>query len=79
MRLLKCNEVKAKRGCEHSKLYSEVRDGAFPPPVKDGRQSLWPEDEVEAVLRYLVAGKSRDQIRALVRSLVEQRERRVPV
>ena len=59
--------------------YEQIREGAFPPPVKIGRKSVWPAHEVETVVAARVAGASDDRIRALVTKLVADRKRRFEV
>lgn len=50
------------------------KGGLFPRPVKiTSTTNGWPADEVEAVVRAKVAGKSDEEIRELVRSLVAAR------
>ena len=56
-----------------SLVYNRVRDELLPPPIKDGCMSIWPEDEIEAVQDYIIAGRTDDEIRSLVRRLVARR------
>ena len=57
-----------------SALAQQIRDGLFPPPVRVGaKKSAWPEHESDAILRARIAGKSDEEIRALVRRLVAER------
>jgi len=53
--------------------YARIQDGTFPPAVKVGRLSCWPAREIAAINEFLIASKSDDEIRALVRDLVAQR------
>lgn len=49
--------------------------GLYPPRIALGtRLNVWPLTEIEAVERAMAAGQSEDDIRALVRYLVEQRK-----
>ena len=55
-------------------FYDRTRDGSMPRPVKVGeRLSAWPAHETEAVGAATTAGKSRDDIKALVAGLERQR------
>jgi len=55
-------------------FYSRIREGLMPRPVKVGeRLSAWPDHEIEAINAATIAGKSRDEIRALVTDLERQR------
>ena len=66
--------VTAGTGRSRASLYQDIADGLFPPPVKIGHQaSAWPDDEVDTVNRARIAGKSEEEIRKLVKRLVEAR------
>ena len=53
-------------------------DGLMPPPISLGGSSKgYLKHEIQAVLNYLIVGKSDDEIRALVKSLVAQRQQLV--
>lgn len=56
-----------------SGIYQDIANELFVPPVKVGRSSAWPVHEVDAIIAARVAGKSDDEIRALVKSLVVAR------
>lgn len=62
-------------GIGHSTFYGRISEGLLPPPIKFGpRMSVWPSDELDAVMAAIVAGVSEDQIRALVADLVARRK-----
>ena len=65
--------VSAISGLAPSTIYRDVKRGTFPKPVKIGTVSAWPSDEVEAVTKARIAGKSDDEIRAIVADLHRQR------
>ncbi len=74
IRLIRKTELISRCGRTNSGVYADIADELMPPPVKLGaRMSAWPEHEIEAVLRARIAGKSADEIRALVRELVAAR------
>jgi|GEM_PF-2240749 len=54
--------------------YEQIRRQVFPAPVKDGRRSLVPSDEVEAVIAARIAGQDESQIRGIVQRLHAQRQ-----
>ena len=63
-------EVMRAMGRSHSSLYNDINNGLLTQPVRIGVQSVaWPDYEVDAVNRARIAGKSDDQIRALVAEL----------
>ena len=59
-------------------LYALMKDGLFPRPVKWGDKfSVWPEDEVYAVINARVAGRNNDELRQLVAELTDARATRL--
>jgi len=77
-RLLRVRAVCDKRGWKSKTTpYNQIREGLFPPPIRDGAINVWPEHEVDAVIDYVIAGRSEDDMRALVRDLVAQRSQAV--
>lgn len=71
--LLRLPDVMAATALARPTLYRDMRRGLFPRPVKLGRASAWPSDAVAAVIAARIAGKSDDEIRALVDDLQRQR------
>ena len=49
-RLLLLPEVRSRTGKATSTIYAEMAAGTFPRPLKRGRQSVWIESEVQAVI-----------------------------
>ena len=76
IRILRLPACKDKSGDSRSTTYQKIKDGLWPPPVAIGPRSRgWVEHEIEAVLAARVAGKSDEEIRSLVASLVDSRRR----
>lgn len=46
--LLPLPAVKARVGMGKTKIYEQIKAGAFPACIKNGRTSLWIESEVQA-------------------------------
>jgi prophage regulatory protein len=67
--------VKAKTGhASHTSIYSAIRIGLFTKPVSIGARSVgWPDDEIDAINAARIAGKSEEEIRALVDRLHAKR------
>ena len=62
-------------GDSRSTHYSNVKAGLYTPPVLIGERSVaWPENEIEAINAARIAGKSKDEIRELVKKLVAARK-----
>lgn len=77
-RLLSLPAVSAKRRNEaRSTIYQRVSQGLLTEPVKLGRSSAWPEDEIEAINAAIIAGASNDELRQLVRKLHADRKARM--
>ncbi len=75
MKLIKLPQVLGLNGKSRSTHYHEINIGLMTPPVKLGEQSVaWPEDEILAINRARIAGKSTEEIKQLVTKLVADRK-----
>lgn len=75
-RLLLRRKTAAERlGLTLSTFYRNQQAGLIPGPIRlpGGATSAWVSDEIEAVQRAIIAGKSDDELRALVAALTEAR------
>ena len=73
--LLRKPKVLQKSGHKHATFEARIRAGLFVPPVKiSQRSSAWPEDEVDRINAAVVAGKTPEQLRELVKKLVADRK-----
>ena len=66
-------EVKRVSGLARPTIYRDIKRGTFPRPVKIGVVSAWPAGEVETINAARIAGKTEDDIRAIVVDLERQR------
>lgn len=58
----------------NSTVYLKISEGLITKPVKIGpRASGWPEDEIAEINSARIAGKSAEEIRALVKRLEAER------
>ena len=65
--ILRLPAVKAESGASRSTIYLRIQQGLWPKPVKLGPRSVgWPASEVTAINTARIAGKTDDEIRALV-------------
>ena len=71
--LLRMPDVTAATALAKPTLYRQIKNGLFPRPVKLGRVSAWPSDAVNTVISARIAGKSDEEIRAIVADLQRQR------
>lgn len=70
LRLLSLPTVSAARRNEaKATTYLRIKQGLLTPPVKLGRSSAWPETEIEAINAAIIAGRTDDEIRTLVKEL----------
>ena len=77
--LLRRPSVESLTGFRRATIYSRIKSGLLPRPVKMGlRVSGWPARAITAVNEALIAGRSDDQIRTLVRDLVAARRTEGP-
>ena len=61
-------------GISKSTLQNRINSGLMTPPVPiGGRLVAWPSNEVESLIKAQIAGKTPDEIRLLVKILIEQR------
>ena len=75
MAILRMPAVLAETGHRsHASIYNAVRDGLFTKQVRIGQRAVgWPSDEVHAIIAARIAGKSDDDIRAVVVKLHHNR------
>lgn len=79
-RMCRRPEVLSTVGKGNTSLYGDIKNGLFPPPVKiSERSSAWPSSEVRAINAARIAGKSNEEIKALVAAIVKQREQAMSV
>ncbi len=66
--------VQSYRGEAKATIYLRIKQGLLTPPIKMGRSSVWPESEIEATNAAIIAGKSDEEIKALVKGLIAGRQ-----
>lgn len=65
--ILRLPAVKAQSGLSRSTIYLRISQGLWPRPVSLGARAVgWPAHEAEALNAARIAGKSNDEVRALV-------------
>ena len=73
--ILRFPAVKAETGHSHSTHYLRISQGLFTKPVSLGARAVgWPSNEVAAINAARIAGKTDDEIRALVAKLEAARK-----
>lgn len=56
-RLIRLKDVMATTGVARTFIYSEIKQGRFPAPVKAGSASLWVEAEVQMWIEHRIASR----------------------
>lgn len=72
--LIRLSEVETRYGAKRTTIEKHIAEGTFVPAIKLGKNTRWPADEVEAVVRARIAGRSDPELRALVRKLIADRQ-----
>ena len=74
-KLMRLPDVLAAYGAKRPTLYAHMAEGLFPKPVKLGAKfAAWPSDELAVVINARIAGKTPDEIKALVVELMAARK-----
>lgn len=64
----------ARAGAKRTLAYEWIPAGLIPPPIHVGVRAYLGAHEVDAIVAARLAGKSDEEIRALVQRLIEQRK-----
>lgn len=73
--ILRLPSVKSQSGYSRSTIYLRIEQGLWPKPVSLGARAVgWPASEVTVMNAARIAGKSDDEIRALVTNLEAARK-----
>lgn len=76
LRLIKNTEARSVLGIGNTSFYEQIKAGLIPPPVKLGVHSVaWPKHEIQAMVAARIAGQSDEEIKALVKQLIEHRQK----
>ena len=67
-------EVLRRKGGGKSSLYSAIKVGDFPKPIKLGLRRIgWPEHEVDAVMQFFLRGENQTELKAFVKKIETNR------
>ena len=67
--------VLSRTGMSHATLYRRISEGLFPPGVTLGNRSVgWLAHEVDAMLNAFAAGKTTEELQAIVKGIIEKRQ-----
>jgi prophage regulatory protein len=73
--ILRIPAVKSYSGLSRSTIYLRIAQGLWTKPVSLGARAVgWPSDEVEAINAARIAGKTDEEVRALVTKLEADRK-----
>jgi prophage regulatory protein len=74
-KILRLPAVKSESGLSRSTIYLRISEGLWTKPVSLGPRAVgWPSDEVAALNAARIAGKTEDEIRALVARMESARK-----
>jgi len=74
IRFLRLPQVIERTASSRSTVYASIKSGLLPPPIRLAPQSVgWAEHELNEVLKARFTAKTDDEIRALVKQLIEAR------
>lgn len=72
--ILRAPVVQKATGLPKSSFYAQIAEGLLP-PIRMGKRSVgWLESEINAIVFARAKGQSDEEIRSLVKQLVEQRK-----
>lgn len=72
--ILRLPAVMQKLGRAESTVYSDIKEGLLPKPVRIGPRAVgWPEAEIDAIISARIAGKTDEQVCGLVKELTAAR------
>ena len=78
--IFRLSYARAQLGVSRSTFYHQINEGLITKPVQIGARAVgWPSNELDAILNARIAGKSQDDIKALVIELQRQRTSKVEV
>ena len=73
--ILRIPAVKSESGLSRSTIYLRIAEGLWTKPVRLGARAVgWPSDEVAAINAARIAGKTDEEVRALVVKLEATRK-----
>ena len=73
--ILRIPAVKSESGLSRSTIYLRIAQGLWTRPVSLGARAVgWPSDEIEAINTARIAGKTDEEVRALVAKLEASRK-----
>jgi prophage regulatory protein len=72
-RLLRLTNLKECLGQGTTAIYDDIKEGVITPPLKLGRSSVWPENEIVEIQKAIIAGKPEHERKELVSCLVRAR------
>ena len=73
--MLRLPIVKARTGLSRSTVYLRISEGTIPRPLSLGGRAVgWPDYEIDAINHARIQGKSDDEIRVLVATMIRARE-----
>ena len=74
VKLLRLADVMSMMGLKRSAIYHQIENGLITKPIKlSSRASLWPNYEIQAVVKAIINNADETQRKALVQELMSSR------
>jgi len=73
--LISTREVLRRTGYSRTTLHNKINESLFIRPIKFGeRNTVWPQSEVEAFLKFIISEPSNEQVKELVQQIHDRRK-----
>ena len=68
-------EILRRTGYSRTRLHSKIKEALFISPIKFGdRNNVWPQNEVESFLRFMISEPSNEQVKEFVGRIHDRRK-----
>ena len=68
-------EILRRTGYSRTRLYRKIKEAPFISPIKFGdRNNVWPQNEVESFLRFMISEPSNEQVKEFVGRIHDHRK-----
>ena len=75
VKLLRFPDVASMMGLKRSAIYRQIEDGLITKPIKLSRRaSLWPDYEIQAVIKAIINNADKTERKSLVQELMASRK-----
>lgn len=73
-KIIRISDAQKALGCSRTAIYRYIKENLLPPPFRLGDRAVcWPETEITLIQAARCAGKSDDEMRTIVKQLIDAR------